>query len=350
MEQVFSQRLRSARIMRGFSMDELCEAMGASISKQAISKYEKGKMLPNSTVLIQLANVLCVSIDYFFKPFEIQLEGIEFRKKSKLSVKQQNQIEEKVLDSMERYLEVEGILNIDTDFTNVLADVIVRSMADIKPLADRLRNCWKIGEDPIGNIIELLEENKIKVIEVEAPDSFDGLSGFADNRCPFIILNKHFPPERKRFTAMHELGHILLNIDPALSAQEKEDLCNRFASEMLISESVFLKYIGCNRKDISLQELKDIQCQYGMSIDALMRKALDLNVITDSRYKTYFIKKRRIEWFKKEVEKNRFPAECSARFVRLVYRALASEIISFSKASVLMREPVHRLKENLNLV
>ena len=60
MEQVFSQRLRSARIMRGFSMDELCEAMGASISKQAISKYEKGKMLPNSTVLIQLANVLCV--------------------------------------------------------------------------------------------------------------------------------------------------------------------------------------------------------------------------------------------------------------------------------------------------
>ena len=98
MEQVFSQRLRSARIMRGFSMDELCETMGASVSKQAISKYEKGKMLPNSTVLIQLANVLCVSIDYFFKPFEIQLEGIEFRKKSKLSVKQQNQIEEKVLD------------------------------------------------------------------------------------------------------------------------------------------------------------------------------------------------------------------------------------------------------------
>ena len=65
MEQVFSQRLRSARIMRGFSMDELCETMGASVSKQAISKYEKGKMLPNSTVLIQLANVLCVSIDYF---------------------------------------------------------------------------------------------------------------------------------------------------------------------------------------------------------------------------------------------------------------------------------------------
>lgn len=336
--------------MRGLSMDELCEALGGSISKQAISKYEKGKMLPNSTVLIQLANVLNASIDYFFKPCKTRLEGVEFRKKARLSVKTSAQISEQVLDMAERYLEVESILNINTDFVNCLDEIVVRNVGDIKPLVDRLRNQWKIGEDPIGNIIELLEENKIKVIEVEAPDTFDGSCGFAGKKCPFIILNKNFLPERKRFTALHELGHILLNIDPALSAKKKESLCHRFASEMLISESVFVNYIGNNRKDISLQELKDIQCQYGISVDALMYKAKELNIITESRYKTYCIKKKKSDWFKKETEKNRFPAECSSRFERLVYRALASEIISFSKASVLMKEPVHQLKENLNLV
>ena len=88
MEQIFSQRLKNARIMQGLSMDELCEVMGNIVSKQANSKYENGKMLPNSTVLIQLANVLHTSIDYFFKPFQVKLEGIEFRKKAKLLSKE----------------------------------------------------------------------------------------------------------------------------------------------------------------------------------------------------------------------------------------------------------------------
>jgi len=158
---------------------------------------------------------------------------------------------------IERYLEVESILNINSDFD--INNIVVQNYNDIKPLADRLRNLWKIGEDPIVNIIELLEENKIKVIKIEAPDSFDGLCGFVvGKKYPFIILNKNFLPERKRFTAMHELAHLLLNIDPILSGKEKEHLCHQFASEMLISESVFINLIGSNRKDIALRKLLEI--------------------------------------------------------------------------------------------
>ncbi len=336
--------------MRGFSMDELCGAMGNLVSKQAISKYEKGKMLPNSTVLIQLANVLKVSVDYFFRPFQIQLEGIEFRKKTKLPQKGVAQIKEVVRDMVERYLEIESILNINSDFIPILGNTIVRNGEDVKSLAERLRNVWKVGEDPVVNIVELLEENKVKVIEIEAPSSFDGLSSFVSENWPVIVLNKQFLPERKRFTALHELGHLLLNIDPVLSHSEKEHLCNKFASEILIPESVFINLIGSNRKDIALKELVDVQCQYGISIDALMHKAKDLNIITESRYKIFYIKKNSSSNFRVAVEKSRFPEECSSRFERLVYRALASEIISFSKASVLLKQPVHQLKESLNLV
>lgn len=350
MEQIFSQRLRNARIMQGLSMDELCEVMGNIVSKQSISKYENGKMLPNSTVLIRLANVLHTSIDYFFRPFQVKLEGIEFRKKAKLSSKERAKIEEQVLDMVERYLEVESILDIDSNFNTRLDHTVVRDSKDIKPLADRLRELWKIGEDPINNIIELLEANKIKVIEIDADNSFDGLSGFIGEGCPFVILNKNFLPERKRFTALHELGHLLLNIDTVLSGREKEHLCNQFANEILISEPVFFNLIGNSRKDIALKELIDIQCQFGISIDALMYKAKELNIITESRLKIFYIKKNSASDFKEIVEKSRFPEECSSRFERLVYRALASEIISFSKASVLIKKPVHQLKESLNLV
>ena len=67
MKQVFSQRLKSARMMRGLSMDDLRLKMGNMISRQAISKYEKGLMMPESTVLIAIANALGVSVDYFFR-------------------------------------------------------------------------------------------------------------------------------------------------------------------------------------------------------------------------------------------------------------------------------------------
>ena len=54
---------------------------------------------------------------------------------------------------------------------------------------------------------------------------------------------------------MHELAHLLLNIDPVLSQKEKEHICNQFANEILISESVFINLIGNNRKRHSLKRI-----------------------------------------------------------------------------------------------
>ena len=58
MQDVFSYRLKQARQMKGFSMDELCSALGDIVSKQSIYKYEKGKMLPDSTILLALSDAL----------------------------------------------------------------------------------------------------------------------------------------------------------------------------------------------------------------------------------------------------------------------------------------------------
>lgn len=37
--------------------------------------------MPDSTTLIALAKALDVSVDYFFRPYAVSLDGIEFRKK-----------------------------------------------------------------------------------------------------------------------------------------------------------------------------------------------------------------------------------------------------------------------------
>ena len=45
------------------------------------------------------------------------------------------------------------------------------------------------------------------MVEVEASDAFSGLNGTLENGTPVIVINKQMSTERKRFTALHELGH-----------------------------------------------------------------------------------------------------------------------------------------------
>ena len=110
LKNVFGARLKNARVINGMSMDDLCAKMNNFVSKQTISKYESGKMLPNSTNLIALANALNVRPDYLLRPFTVSLDKIEFRKKSKMSVKEEKAIKEKIRDKIERYIEVEDLM------------------------------------------------------------------------------------------------------------------------------------------------------------------------------------------------------------------------------------------------
>ncbi|MFA6876593.1 MAG: XRE family transcriptional regulator, partial [Parabacteroides sp.] len=336
METVFAQRLKSARIMKGFSMDALCDVMGHMVSKQSLSKYENAKMLPDSTVLIALSKALEVSVDYLFRPYQIEMPSIEFRKKSRLKVTEVDSIKEKVRDRIERYFEIENMLDINTEFKVDFSNIVVQRAEDVKALALRLRSEWNLGEDAIGNIISILEDNEVKVIELTASTEFDGLSGYVNHSFPIIVLNNNFTAERKRFTALHELGHLLLNFDPSLSQNEKESYCNLFANEMLIPGKQFIRQIGSSRKDISLLELIPLQKQFGISIDALMYKAKELNVISEQRYRTYCIKKNGNPVLKGMANECRYSNEYSDRFERLIYRAVASEVISYSKAAALL--------------
>ena len=331
LKNVFGARLKNARVINGMSMDDLCAKMNNLVSKQTISKYESGKMLPNSTNLIALANALNVRPDYLLRPFTVSLDKIEFRKKSKMSVKEEKAIKEKIRDKIERYIEVEEILGISSDFINPILQNAVIAPSDVCRIAEQLKAAWQLGQDGIPYIIEMLEDHCVKVIEMDAPDTFDGLSGIIGEHKPIIVLNKNFPVERKRFTAMHELGHLLLDFDDALPQKDVERFCNLFANEMLISQDVFKKLLGVSRHDISLNELRAIQSNYGISVEAQMFKAKQLGIISESRYNT-------------------FHEEKSNRFSSLVYRALASELISFSKASELLNESIYVVREQLELV
>lgn len=344
MKDLFAKRLKSARIRATLSQDQLVEKMNNIVSKNAISKYEKGNMLPDSQVLIGLANALDVKTDYFFREFNVEIENIEFRKK-KLAVKKVNAIKENVIDIVERYLELEQFLDITSTFNNPIKDFKIYNNNDIEGAVNHLLNAWQLGHNSLSNVIELLEDKHLKVIEIDAPLEFDGFSGWADGTFPVIVLNKNYGLERKRFIALHELGHLVLQINADYESKIVERICNHFAGAMLMPEKTFAMEFGGRRSSISLNELIAMKEEYGISIQAIMARAKVAGFITDFQYKKFrlYISNNREE----DGLGNYIGRESSHRFKQLLYRAASEGIISMSKAANLSNQKLAEFRKEL---
>ena len=90
---VLASRLRQLRTARGLSLDALAAAMGRLVSKQALSKYERGQAMPTPRVLTALARGLGVKAMSLLTPAEVEIEIIAFRKSARLGRKECARVE-----------------------------------------------------------------------------------------------------------------------------------------------------------------------------------------------------------------------------------------------------------------
>ena len=346
-DEIFARRLRNARVMAGYSMDDLVREMGNSVSKMTISKLERQQIRPSSSIVMSLSDALRVSPDYFFRPFTAEINSIRFRSSGrKMSAKEEKTLKNRISDMIEKYLTLEEICNASVSFVSPVSSVITDG-DDARKAAETVRRAWALGTDGIVSVVSLLEEKGIKVLETEAPLSFDGLSAVVNDDIRVVVLNSSHFPERRRFTACHELGHLVLSFDSALSEKEEEKLCHVFASELLLPESVFRILIGTSRASLSYQEMKALQLRYGISCDALMYKAMDSGIISEAKYRAFCIRRNSDTAFRTMVEKSYWPEDVSVRYSSLVFRALSDELITLSKAAELLGESVESVREKL---
>lgn len=351
---VFAQRLKQARILKKMSMDQLVFNIGGIITKQAISKYENAKMMPNSTILIALATALDVDIDYFFRPFTFDVHELKvsFRKKSRTSAKDVNSLKVQIQDEVERYLEVEEILGKEKHPTPLMVCDQLSYPSQMRDLAQQLREKWQLGIDALANVQDILEIHGVKIICTDAPLGFDGVSGIINEKDYILVLNKRqLHVERRRFTAMHELGHLLFDqhFSPSLTLREKEKLCDAFASEMLLPSVIIQSRFSPGEK-FSTSEIRQLQLVFGISFDAIIHKLHELGIINDGKYKTYCIRKNKNKALKHFVEASCYNEAFTTKFETMVYAALAKELISTSKAASLIHTSVGTIRNHLSVI
>lgn len=341
---MFSTRLHRARKAAGLSLRDLAERVG--VSHAAIKKYEDGAAMPSSDILIGLSRALKVRTEYFFRPDPVALEGIEYRKRSSLPKKRLDAITHEVIDQIERRIELENLFPQSPIKSFAMIDGIVdhlASMDQIEEVAERVRGAWNLGLDPIPDLIDVLETNGIRVfmIEADAENKFDGLAAHV-NGMPIVVVGRHWPGDRQRFTLTHELGHLMLEGRLADDLDE-EMACNRFAGAFLFPRASVLQELGHHRNAIELKELGLLKEEFGLSMAAILYRARDLGIITPG-YREEQAKLFRFKgWFRKEPG-NDFPTEKAHIFEQLVFHALAEEYIGESKAAELMNMPLQQFR------
>lgn len=326
--------LKRIRLLKNLSLKEAGSLL--DMTATAISKYEKGEILPDSKKIIDFANAYDVKSIELLKVYNTpQMKFTSFRKKKRLTGQNLKLLEDLIQDEVAKYLEILEMNNFDINNIK-LKEYPCTILEDAEKAADIFRNYIKISnKQPISDLISILENLGIIIIQIKNPDNrfndFDGLSEIVNNIPVIVILDNIKDGARQRFTIAHELGHLVLNIKNACLNEEK--LCNRFASALLMPKEAVINEFGYSRSKINFFELIAFKNEFKVSYTAIIYRLKDLNIISEYLYKkiSIFLSQR----IGKNDPKPIFP-ENSYQFKKIVYKLEADEIISINKACELL--------------
>jgi len=338
-----SQRIRQARVAAGLSARELASRVG--VSAAAISKYELDKDFPRPSVLVRLARELNVKTEFFFREMAVDLYCPAFRCRA-MSATAKASLEASLKDALERYLMVESLFGVGEPSTTALPSVgMIHSLDDVEDSAVGLRETWSLGLGPLGEMVPGLEDNGVKIVMFAGRDGFDGYSCIANGSVPVIACSADVPGDRQRFTLSHELAHLSMEVAQGI---DEEVAAHRFAAAFLAPRQTILANVGSRRTDITIEELAILKREFGMSMQAILRRIHDLGIITEAAFARIYQRFIDEGWVRTEPGVQ-FPPETPRRFSLLVCRAIAERLLTPSTAAQLIeprptfRHPIETL-------
>ncbi|MCA9124741.1 MAG: ImmA/IrrE family metallo-endopeptidase [Planctomycetaceae bacterium] len=336
---MIGDRIKQARLAIGATLEEIASAMtdaGTPITKAGLSKYEKNKSIPSQTFLMSLARHLKVKPSFFITEPEYEIRWHAFRKQTKMPKRFQGHVKASAQCKVEAQLWLTSILHPDEKpcFPEPIA---VRNFEQVEKAAVSLRDVWKLQDRTIGCLVELAESNGVIVVEhtgIERDREFDGLSGIVNDHFPVAVISTSGSDDRIRYTLAHELGHLAMNCS-GIDEKEEEGLAHRFASAFIVPEQVMRKELGDKRRNVALREFAVLKQKHGLSMQSLVRRARDLDIISHAHYTSLFRQFSSLGWRKKEPVDFK-SGEKPTRLLQMVLRALAEGIVSEQRAEHLL--------------
>jgi Zn-dependent peptidase ImmA (M78 family)/transcriptional regulator with XRE-family HTH domain len=316
--------LRDLRMSRGWSLEDLAEKLDGAVSRQSLHKYENGDTTPSPSVLTKIAHVFGVTPLELATGPDCLVEIKAFRKRAGLRAKAEKALRDRFVEEAQKRFAVqfkcEGQLRTKEKLQGFC------SGEEPEHAAHLVRQHWSLGEAAIASLTTTMEDHQVHVILLDADEKFDGVCAVAkgaseDLRGYAVGVRRMEAVGRQRLTLAHELGHLVLDTDDEVKAF-------RFAGALLAPKRVMLQKLGEKRNRIKKAELDALSEELGMSPEAIIHRAYDLEIITKDSY-TFWSRLLRRNGVKKE---DSIPKEDSTWLHRQVMKGYAERIITEAQA------------------
>ena len=274
-------RLTQARLLADMTKAAVAKKVG--LSAAAIGQFESGASRPRPEHLPKLAAALDVPVRFFAagRPHARVDAGVaHFRRLRSTRVGERA----KALAYVEQVWELVHALELHVEFPPLdLPDLPGSPLADPVGTAQAVRRDWEIAAGPLPHLVRTMEIHGIVVTLLPfARDESARIDAFSTSRLPrpIVVLTPDRADDvyRHRFTAAHELGHILMHHEMASGEMKIEHEANAFAAELLTPAGEIAAELGSKPR---LNELTDISRRWGVSVKSLVKRSSELGLMSD---------------------------------------------------------------------
>lgn len=290
---IIPSRITEARESRAMSMEDLAEDI--KVTRQSVSKYERGIVAPSPETLQAISCSLNFPTEFFYKvetDTSAEASPLFFRSKSniakkvktacKYQIKWVNEIK-KQLEEYVDFIEID-IPTIDRNYEDLMPE-------DIEELALTIRKSWGLGNDPIDDLIGLLENKGVIITQFATNDfcAFKGIDAFScwKDGTPYVLYHSNQKSAvRTRFSILHELGHLIMHSSIADDESIKKEVvdladaqADRFAAAFLLPATSFPNDIWST----SLNSLEMVKRKWGAAMSTIIRRCETLDLLTENQ-------------------------------------------------------------------
>ena len=313
---IHGDRVRQARELQGLTQTDFAERL--EVAQSAVARIENGSLEPSEDLLGRISLLTRFPPTFFRQPPSDDLPMGSLLYRARLSVSKRKraqawrlaQLYYESADQLRQQLNVPPIRLPQLQEDPVTAARLARSALGLSP------------DGPIKNLVGTLE--RAGLIVVALPLRIQGLDAFSvwpghQSKPPLIALLETTEGDRQRFSTAHEVGELVLHHPPTGTVTAMEHEANVFAAELLLpADSIGDELVP----PVTLGSLAELKLRWGVSMQALIRRARDLNSITERQYRYLFEQLSTRGWKTQEPENLRIPAErprALAKMVELLY-------------------------------
>lgn len=290
---IIPSRITEAREARAMSMEGLADSIG--VTRQSISKYERGIISPSFDMLQAISHILDFPIGFFYKN-EVEVNAgsssLFFRSKSQIpkkvksACKYQIKWMDEIRKQLERYVDFveREVPTIDMDYEDLTPE-------DIEELALTIREEWELGDGPIHDLIGILEGRGIIVSEFSISKNcpFKGIDAFSawKDASPYILYHPvQKSAVRTRFSILHELGHLIMHSSISEGDAVKKSVvdfvdvqADRFAAAFLLPATSFSK----DAHHLSLSSIEMLKRKWGAAMSTIIIRCETLELLSENQ-------------------------------------------------------------------